>query len=140
MVNRLQSGRSDMKITHIALWVDNLEEMKDFYLTYFDVTCSSKYTNPIKKFTSYFISFKEKGCSIELMNKPDITENNGSRGKRKGWAHLAISVGSREKVDEMTERFRLDGFKIEGEPRITGDGFYESVILDPEGNFIEITE
>ncbi len=140
MENRLLNGRNDMRIAHIALWVDNLEEMRKFYLTYFDVTCSPKYTNPIKKFSSYFISFKNEGCSIELMNKPDIAENNESRGNRKGWAHLAISIGSREKVDEMTERFRLDGFKIEGEPRITGDGFYESVILDPEGNFIEITE
>ena len=129
-----------MKIVHIALWVDNLEQMKDFYLSYFDATCNKKYTNPTKKFTSYFISFKEGGCSIELMNKPDILENNESRGNRKGWAHLAISVGSKEKVDEMTELFRQDGFRIEGEPRITGDGFYESIILDPEGNFIEITE
>ena len=131
-----------MKIVHIALWVDNLEQMKDFYLTYFNVTCNDKYTNPTKNFTSYFISFKEGGCSIELMNKgfEVIEANNGSRGNRKGWAHLAISVGSKEKVDEMTERFRQDGFRIEGEPRITGDGFYESIILDPEGNFIEITE
>ena len=129
-----------MKIVHIALWVDNLEQMKDFYLSYFDATCNKKYTNLTKKFTSYFISFKEGGCSIELMNKPDILANNESRGNRKGWAHLAISVGSKEKVDEMTELFRQDGFRIEGEPRITGDGFYESIILDPEGNFIEITE
>ena len=28
---------------------------------------------------------------------------------------------------------------IEGEPRTTGDGYYESVVLDPEGNRIEIT-
>jgi lactoylglutathione lyase len=54
--------------------------------------------------------------------------------------HLAFSTGSKEKVDALTERLRNDGFEIIGAPRTTGDGYYESVILDPENNIIEITE
>jgi len=54
-------------------------------------------------------------------------------------AHLAISVGSKEKVDELTEKLRADGYTVAGNPRLTGDGYYESVVFDPEGNRIEIT-
>lgn len=72
------------------------------------------------------------------MHRPDIFNNEGKRGMIKGFAHIAISVGSKEKVDNLTERLREDGYTIEGNPRTSGDGYYESVILDPEGNYVEI--
>ncbi len=128
-----------MKIEHLAIWVNNLELMKTFYEKYFDGKPGDKYTNPKKNFNSYFIEFAE-GCRLELMNKPEISQRvNNSNLEYIGIAHFAISVGSKKKVDKLTEQLRQDGFTIIGEPRTTGDGYYESVILDPENNRIEIT-
>lgn len=129
-----------MKIEHIAFWVEDLEKAKNFYETYFDMIASDRYHNPTKNFTSYFLSFKEEGTRIELMHRPDIAVTSGQRGLVTGITHLAISVGSKEQVDQLTERLRTDGFTIAGEPRTTGDGYYESVVLDTEGNLVEITE
>lgn len=129
-----------MRIEHIAIWVEDIEVMREFYLTYFDVSCGDKYVNLQKKYTSYFLRFNEGGSRIELMHRPDIVENPNSRGLLKGLAHLALSVGSPAAVDELTSRLRTAGYTIQSEPRTTGDGYYESVVLDPEGNFIEITE
>jgi lactoylglutathione lyase len=128
-----------MKIEHIAFWVRDLEQMKSFYVAYFNMTCGEKYENINKRFSSYFLAF-ESGARIEIMYRPDISEQAGKKGVTYGLTHLAISVGSKEKVNKITELIRNDGFEIVGEPRMTGDGFYESVISDPEGNHIEITE
>jgi lactoylglutathione lyase len=128
-----------MKIEHLAIWVDDLEKMKAFYLTYFDCVAGEKYHNPKKSFESYFIQFENNGCRLELMTRPDIAEAEKRRGFAKGIAHFAISVGGKEKVDELTERLRKDHFIIESEPRTTGDRYYESVVLDPEGNYLEIS-
>lgn len=129
-----------MKIEHVAFWVKDLENMKSFYETYFNAVSNPKYINPVKKFESYFLSF-ENGARLEIMFRPDITEaNDHHRSEKLGMIHLAFSTGSREGVDILTEKLRNDGFKIVGEPRTTGDGYYESVILDPENNLIEITE
>lgn len=130
--------RSRMKIEHVAVWVRDLDKMKDFYLKYFDVRCGTKYTNPVKKFASYFIHFQDLP-GLELMQRMDIRELPDHQVEYTGWAHIAISLGTREGVLELTERFRKDGFTIAGEPRTTGDGYFESVILDPEGNRIELT-
>ncbi|GAA4824369.1 VOC family protein [Algivirga pacifica] len=128
-----------MKIEHLAIWVNDLERMKAFYEHYFDGEAGEKYHNPQKNFSSYFIRFSE-GCRLELMNKPDIPQNlNSSILEYTGIIHFAVSVGSKEKVDALTEQLRRDGYRIIGEPRTTGDGYYESVILDPENNRIEIT-
>ena len=127
-----------MKIDHIGIWVKDIDKMRQFYLTYFNTTSGEKYFNPQKKFTSYFITFNESGCRIELMHRPEIADNLSKRGFKMGIAHLTISVGSKETVNSLTERFRKDGYVIEGEPRTSGDGYYESVVLDPEGNYIEI--
>lgn len=129
-----------MKIEHLAIWVDDLETMKAFYLKYFDTYAGEKYTNEKKQYTSYFIHFGEGKTRLELMNKPNITPVIGQRGLAKGIAHFAISVGSKEKVNELTETFRRDGYTIYSEPRTTGDGYFESVVLDPEGNYLEVTE
>ncbi|NOR74143.1 MAG: glyoxalase/bleomycin resistance/extradiol dioxygenase family protein [Draconibacterium sp.] len=128
-----------MKIEHIAIWVNDLEVMKDFYTKYFNMKCSNKYENPKKKFASYFLSF-DNGARIEIMFRADISEKISNKGISNGLTHIAFSVGSIKKVDELTEVIRNNGFEIYGEPRTTGDGYYESVVLDPEGNHIEITE
>ena len=128
-----------MKIEHIAIWTSDLEKMKNFYLKFFDLKSNEKYYNPKKKFSSYFLSF-ENGARIELMHRPDISEFIEKSDSKLGLAHVAISVGSKTKVDRLTELVRKNGFTIIGEPRTTGDGYYESVIADPEGNWIEITE
>ena len=128
-----------MKIDHIAFWVNDLERIKSFYKQYFNMSCGEKYENKSKKFSSYFLSYGS-GARIEIMHRPDISEYVGRKGVTIGLTHLAISVGTREKVDELTEWLRSDGFEIVGEPRTTGDGCYESIISDPEGNHIEITE
>ena len=126
-----------MKIEHIAIWVKDLEKMKDFYLHFFDMESNEKYFNPKKKFSSYFLSFKD-GARIELMHNPDISEF--MEQSHLGLTHFAISVGNKEKVDSLTEYLREKGYKIIGKPRTTGDGYYESIISDPEGNLIELTE
>ncbi len=128
-----------MKIEHIAFWVNDLEIIKNFYKQYFNMNCGEKYENKSKEFSSYFLSFGS-GARIEIMHRPDITDQIGRKGVTNGLTHLAISVGNKEKVDELTELIRSDGFEIIGEPRTTGDGYYESIISDPEGNHIEITE
>ncbi|EKB5971908.1 VOC family protein [Listeria monocytogenes] len=125
-----------MKIEHVALWTTNLEQMKQFYVTYFSATANDLYENKTKGFTSYFLSF-EDGARLEIMSRTDVTGK--TTGENLGWAHIAISTGTKEAVDELTEKLRQDGFAIAGEPRMTGDGYYESVVLDPEGNRIEIT-
>jgi lactoylglutathione lyase len=129
----------NMRLERIAIWVDNLELMKEFYETYFNGGVGDKYTNVQKNFQSYFISFSG-GARIEMMHQPPLVASHHAEiNKTRGYAHLAMSLGSKAKVNEMTERFRSDGFNIVGEPRTTGDGYYESVILDPEGNRIELT-
>ena len=126
-----------MKIDHLAIWVRDLEKAKDFYAKYFGMTCGEKYFNAKKNFSSYFLSFKGEETRIELMYNPDLFEAN--KITTIGLAHFSISVGSKEKVEELTERLRSDGYSIAGEPRTTGDGYYESVVEDCGGNRIEIT-
>ncbi|WP_224996436.1 VOC family protein [Cesiribacter sp. SM1] len=129
-----------MKIDHVALWTSDLEQMKSFYESYFEGKASSRYHNPAKNFSSYFISFTD-GCRLELMHKPEIPALQHAPGSEyRGLIHFAISVGSKEAVDNLTSRLAASGYTIAGQPRTTGDGYYESVVLDPEGNRIEITE
>ncbi|MGM9705357.1 MAG: VOC family protein [Prevotella sp.] len=127
-----------MKIDHLAIWAEDLELLRDFYLRYFDMTCGEMYHNPKKNFSSYFLRFADGGAGIELMNIPG-KDAPKSRGDLKGLAHFSISVGSNEQVDAYAEQFRSDGYTILSEPRTTGDGFYECAIADPEGNYVEIT-
>ena len=128
-----------MKIEHLGVWVQDLELMRDFYLKYFDTVSGEKYINPKTQFQSYFILFGDGKTRLELMTRPDIISDNSKRGFNMGIAHFAISVGGKDKVNELTERLRNDQFTIFSEPRTTGDGYYESVVLDPEGNYLEIS-
>lgn len=128
-----------MKIDHIAIWAEDIEQLREFYIRYFNMTSSDKYINTGKKFSSYFLSFADKGARIEIMNIPG-KDAPISRGDLKGLAHFSISVGSKGTVDDMARQFKEDGIDILSAPRITGDGYYECAIADPEGNYVEITE
>lgn len=128
-----------MHIEHLAIWTNQLEVLKEFYINYFKAKSNNKYYNSTKDFTSYFLTF-EKGTRLELMQMPNISAASTNIYQQfTGLAHFAVAVGSKEMVDSLTEKFRNDGFEVVGEPRTTGDGYYESVILDPDKNRIEIT-
>lgn len=127
-----------MKIDHIAIWCDDLERMREFYTTYFECSANDMYHNPNKGYTSYFLTFPSSAARIELMHRTDIEIEPQKRGFEKGWAHLSICVGEREDVDSLVERMRADGCQIVGATRLTGDGYYEAVVEDVEGNIIEI--
>lgn len=128
-----------MIISHIGIWVRDLELSKQFYTKYFDLICGEKYHNTTKKFSSYFLSFPNSVTSIELMHRPDMHFATTKQQGIYGLAHIAISVGSSEAVCALTNVLRNDNYTIQSEPRTTGDGFFESVVLDPDGNCIEIT-
>lgn len=91
-----------MKIEHIAIWVKNLEKVRGFYIRYFEMTSSEKYFNPIKQYTSCFLSFPDSDTRFEIMHRPDIQENAGDKGMKNGLAHISIAVGSKKKVDDLT--------------------------------------
>ena len=124
-----------MRIAHLAVWTQNLEEMRDFYTNYFGGQSNEKYVNKSKGFESYFLSF-EGEATLEIMRRKDVTET--VKVESIGFCHLAFYVKDKAELLQMTERFRKDGFGIVGEPRLTGDGFFESVVLDPDGNRIEL--
>ena len=126
-----------MKIEHIALYVNDLEAARDFFVKYFEAESNDGYHNPRTSFRSYFLSFGN-GSRLELMTKPDLTDS-GDLLNRFGYAHIAFSTGSKEAVDSLTARLSSDGFPVISGPRTTGDGYYESCILGFEGNIIEIT-
>ena len=128
-----------MKIEHIAIWCKNLEVLREFYETYFGATSNKKYVNKEEGFESYFLSF-ESETRLELMCLQSIPESKNDPYKQfTGLIHLAISVGTENKVDELTNELRKAGHEVIDGPLRTGDGYYESVVLDPENNRIEIT-
>lgn len=131
--------RKAMKIEHIALWADDIEALKSFYVKYFDAKAGRRYSNPAKAFSSYFLGF-DSHTRLEIMQSPSVTgRKNSPYGQTPGYAHIAFSVGSEDKVNALTRWLAQDGFEILDGPRRTGDGYYESVVLDPENNRIEIT-
>lgn len=154
-----------MKIEHIAIWVKDIDKVCEFYRKYFGGVVHPIYHNPTKQFTSRFVTFDD-GARLEIMHRPDIEtfhvkhamasvatgcshtgmtehEHVGSEGAKQsehlGYTHVSFSVGSKEEVDRLTKQMSADGIQVVGQPRTTGDGYYESVILDPEGNRVEIT-
>lgn len=126
-----------MKIEHIGLWVNDLENMRIFYETYFKATSSELYHNKKTNFQSYFLTFSD-GARLEIMQRDDVTKDP-SKNEQLGFAHLAISLGSKENVDNLTNLFIVEGYELLSPTRITGDGYYESVVADPEGNRVELT-
>lgn len=126
-----------MKIEHVALYVNDLEATRDFFVKYLGGRSNAGYHNETTGFRSFFISF-DSGARLELMSKPDMTDAD-KPASRTGYAHVAFSDGSREQVDELTATLRSDGYKVISGPRITGDGYYESCVVAIEDNQIEIT-
>jgi lactoylglutathione lyase len=127
-----------MRIEHVAIWTTDLARCRHFYVTYFGATAGPTYTNPAKGFESCFLSFTD-GARLEAMTTTSLSLAELPPGtQRLGLTHLAISVGSERLVDELTQRLRNDGIEVVDGPRRTGDGYYESVVIDPDGNRIEI--
>ncbi|MBD5111711.1 MAG: glyoxalase [Ruminococcaceae bacterium] len=126
-----------MKIEHIAMWVNDIESARNFFVKYFGAISDSGYHNPETDFRSYFLTFSD-GARLEIMTIPQIDDAEKTLF-RTGYAHIAFSVGSAERVDELTRELKSAGYRVQSEPRHTGDGYYESCIADLEGNLIEIT-
>jgi lactoylglutathione lyase len=127
-----------MRIEHIAIWTTDLDRCKQFYTSYFGATAGPNYVNAAKGFESCFLSF-DNGARLEVMTTTSLSLVQSPPGaERLGLTHLAISVGSERVVDELTKRLQSDGFAIVDGPRRTGDGYYESVVIDPDGNRVEI--
>lgn len=127
-----------MHIEHIAMYVNDIEKTKEFFVKYFNATSNEGYHNPNTDFRSYFLTFGD-GARLEIMNRPQMKDEEKTLN-RTGYIHIAFSLGSKKQVDDLTERLRNDGFSVVSGPRKTGDGYYESCIIGIEGNQIEITE
>ena len=127
-----------MKIDHVALYVKDLEGTKEFYTKYFGATANQKYHNPKTGLETYFLTFDGEE-RLEIMTRPELNENQKS-SMQYGYIHLSFSVGSKQKVDDLTHLLKSDGYIVINGPRTTGDGYYESCILDAENNQIEIVE
>ena len=127
-----------MHIEHIAIWTRDLEPMRSFYETWFEAEVGRKYTNLAKGFESYFLTFPS-GARLEIMRSIELSDGPAPQNICPGYAHIAFSVGSEAQVDNLTDRMRYEGLTIVDGPRRTGDGYYESVVLDPDGNKVEIT-
>ena len=128
-----------MRIDHIALFCRDLEVMRQFFLDYFEAVSNEQYHNPRTGLRTYILSFTEGSTRLELMQRPDVADANPSVAAI-GYVHISIAVGSKRDVDLLTRRLADDGYPVVSGPRTTGDGYYESCIIGPEGILIEITE
>lgn len=126
-----------MRIEHIAMYVNDLEGTRDFFVKYFQAVSNEGYHNKVTDFRSYFLSF-EDGARLEIMKKP-VMEDEEKTLARTGFIHIAFSLGSKEAVDELTKQLKNDGYEVISGPRTTGDGYYESCVVGIEENQIEIT-
>ena len=128
-----------MEIDHIALFCKDLEQMRQFFLDYFEAESNEPYYNPRTGLRTYILTFPDGGARLELMQRPDTIEADPSQPNI-GFIHVSFTVGSKEAVDAKTIELRNAGYQVTNGPRTTGDGYYESCILGPEGIQIEITE
>ena len=126
------------RIEHLALWTHDIARSAAFYVSYFGATPGNRYANASKGFESCFLSFGD-GARLEIMQSTALVPLAIEAGaQRMGLTHFALSVDSARRVDELTRRLANDGYPVLDGPRRTGDGYYESVILDPDGNRVEI--
>ena len=125
-----------MKIEHVAMYFHDLERAKNFFVKYFGAKANAKYHNAKTGFSSYFLTFDD-GARLEIMQRPTL-EDFPKNTWHAGLHHISFEVGDNNDVDALTEKFRADGYTVTSNPRTTGDGYYESVILDDEGNLIEL--
>jgi lactoylglutathione lyase len=128
-----------MRIEHIALYTKDLERMRHFYMTYFNAASNNQYRNEKTGLRTYFLTFDD-GSRLEIVTRPEVIGKEHAPDYTPGYTHLAFSVGSHENVDRLTTALEKDGYVVAGKPRTTGDCYYESIILDPDGNYIELTE
>ena len=126
-----------MEMEHVALYVQDLEAARTFFVRYLGAVSNEGYHNPKTDFRSYFLTF-EGGARLELMHRPQLERGNPAI-PRLGYAHIAFRLGSRERVDALTHRLQADGYELLSGPRVTGDGYYESCVAGVEGNLIELT-
>lgn len=136
-VLRIVFQEDSMHIEHIAMYVNDLEKTREFFVKYFNAISNEKYHNKKTGFSSYFLSF-DSGARLEIMNKPDLLDREKQLAET-GYIHIAFRVGSKEAVDALADRLKRDGYPVISGPRTTGDGYYESCIIGVEGNQIEIT-
>ena len=151
-----------MRIDHAALFCRDLEQMRQFFIDYFDARSNEQYHNPRTGLRTYILSFTEGSTRLELMQRTEQRELSSSLewpsrdGRRQsqrpdvqdadpsqpaiGYVHLSFAVGSRKGVDLLTRRLAADGYTVTSGPRTTGDGYYESSILGPEEILLELTE
>jgi lactoylglutathione lyase len=128
-----------MRIEHVALWTHDVEALRRFYERYFGAVASAPYVNARTEFQSYFLAFAS-GSRLEIMQSPNVSRDAADPlVPRTGFTHIALVVGDMAAVDALTARLAADGFRVLGGPRRTGDGYYESVVLDPDGNRLELT-
>lgn len=128
-----------VRVEHIALWTEDIDRLASFYADYLGATIGPKYSNPSKGYESRFLSF-EAGARLELMRTTALQPiAHGPGEQRMGLTHLALSLGSEDRVDDLTGRLQAAGYAVVDGPRRTGDGYYESVVLDPDGNRLELT-
>ena len=128
-----------MRIDHVALFCRDLEQMRQFFIDYFDARSNEQYHNPRTGLRTYILSFTEGSTRLELMLRPDVQDADPSQPAI-GYVHLSFAVGSKKGVDLLTRRLAADGYTVTSGPRTTGDGYYESSILGPEGILLELTE
>lgn len=126
-----------MEIEHVAMYVNDLESTRQFFMKYFEAVSNEGYHNKKTDFQSYFLSFDD-GARLEIMKKPQM-EDEKKWLARTGYAHIAFRLGSQKKVEELTAQLKKDGYQVISGPRITGDGYYESCVVGIEENQIEIT-
>ena len=128
-----------MKINHVALYCLDLEGMREFFIRYFNGVSNDMYHNPKTGLKTYILSFDDSDARLELMSRPEVVDER-ENNYRQGFIHLSFSVGSKEKVNDLTKVLNEDGYRVLSGPRTTGDGYYESCIVGPERILIEITE
>ena len=127
-----------MHIEHVAIWTQDIERLRVFYETYFGARADLHYTDASNEFQSISLSFAG-GARLEVMQMPGVDLRGPGGLGNLGYAHFAVSVGSEEGVDTLTRRLGQDGYRVTDGPHTTGDGYYESGVLDPDGNRVEIT-
>lgn len=126
-----------MRIEHVGLFVRDLKKVVEFYEMFFEASASGTYRNPVTTFSSVFLTFPD-GARLEVGTREDLNKHH-EPGNPLGYVHIAMALGSKEKVDALTEKIAAAGYKHLSGPSVTGDGYYESVVCDPEGNQIELT-
>jgi lactoylglutathione lyase len=127
-----------VRLDHVALWTRDVERLRGFYERYLGARAGARYVSTNRPgFVSYFLSFPDGGGRLELMSAPELIDSTS--GDAVGYAHIAVSIGSPADVEALTARMRADGVRILSAPRRTGDGYFESVVEDPDGNAVELT-